>query len=474
MSDILTPDICVVGAGPGGLAVAVNAAQMGASTVLVERGLMGGSYLNHGCIPSNALIAAARRTHQVAGADAFGVAIEPASIDYGRVHEHMGEVIAALAPNDSVARLEALGVNVIGGDARFTDARTLVVGDVTIRARRFVLATGARAAIPVIPGLSSAPYLTNEMLFDLTECPTHLMIVGGGRIGVEMAQAYVRLGARVTLIEAERILSDDDPELVDIIRTRLHREGVEVIEGVNVAEVERGSEGIRITIDTGNQYYWIDGSHVLVAAGRVPNVEDLDLEKAAIKAGPRGIIVDRNLRTSNKRVFAIGDVTGGPQFVNVARHHAGIVIRNALFRLSARADTSVFPHVTHTDPELAHVGATEAMAREQFGRITLLRWTLAENELAMAEREHEGLIKIILDKKGIIRGASIAAPRAGELIAPWVIAVSRRMRIEEMASTIFPGPSMSEISQRAADAYYTSTLYGPRTRAMVRFLSRFG
>ncbi|MDE1173060.1 MAG: FAD-dependent oxidoreductase [Parvibaculaceae bacterium] len=470
MSEVLRPDICVVGGGTGGLAVAIGAAQLGASTVLVR----GRDPINHGCIPSRALIAAARRAHLVAEAGAFGILAAPAGIDYARLRQHIEDVKANLAVNNSAARLRALGVTVIDEDGHFEDTRTLTTGNVSVRARRFVLATGSRPSIPVIPGLSSVPYLTDETLFGLESCPGHLMIIGGGPTGIEMAQAHVRLGARVTLIEAGRLLPGDDPELVDIVRTRLHREGVEVIEGVNVAEVLQMGESMRITIDTGEHYYWIDGSHVLVAAGRVPNIGELDPGKAGIHHDEKGIAVDRRLRTSNRRVFAIGDVASGPQYSHAAARQAQVVLRNALFRLSARADMELLPHVTYTDPELAHVGATEAEARDQFGRITLLRWPLGENDRAQIERDPVGLIKIILDKRGIVRGASIAAPGAGELIAPWIMAVSQRLRIGAMSALAVPYPNRSEISVRAAESYYTSTLFSARTRALVRFLSRFG
>ncbi len=470
MNEVLKPDICVVGGGAGGLAVAIGAARLGASTVLVR----GRDTVNHGCIPSRALIAAARRVHLAAEAAAFGVSTGPVEIDYARLGRHIEDVRASLAVNTSTALLNALGVTIIDESGHFEDTRILTAGNARVRARRFVLATGSRPEIPVIPGLSSVPYLTDETLFGLESRPEHLIIIGGGPTGVEMAQAHARLGTRVTLIEAERLLRADDPELVDIVRSRLHREGVEIIEGVNVAEVLQMGEGVRITIDTGQHYYWIDGSHVLVATGRVPNIEELDLGKAGIHHDEKGITVDRRLRTSNRRVFAIGDVASGPQYSHAATRQAQVVLRNALFRLSARADMELLPHVTYSDPELAHIGATEAEARDQFGRITLLRWPLGENDRAQIERDPVGLIKIILDKKGVVRGASIAAPGAGELIVPWIMAVSQRLRISAMSSLVVPYPNRSEISVRAAESYYTPTLFSARTRALVRFLSHFG
>lgn len=471
MAKKIKADICVIGAGSGGLSVAAGAAQMGARTVLIERGAMGGDCLNTGCVPSKALIAAAKHAHDMTDGARFGVTAAKPDIDFARVNAHVKGVIAAIAPNDSIARFEGLGVKVLQGDARFKDRHTVIVGNTEIRARRFVIATGSRAAAPPIPGLDVTPYLTNETIFDNTTCPEHLIIIGGGPIGMEMAQAHRRLGAKVTVIEAARALSKDDPELVLFVLDRLAREGVEILEGSPIARVAAATGKIAVTLENGRV---IEGSHLLVATGRTPNIETLDLDKAGVTFTAKGVNVDDRLRTANRKIFAMGDVIGGLQFTHVANYHAGIVIRNALFRLPAKLDYGNIPWVTYTDPEIAHVGETETEARARYMKINVLRWHLAENDRAQAMRETEGQIKVVTDMHSRILGCTIVGPNAGELILPWVLAKSRGLKLSAMASLTVPYPTLSEISRRVASAYYTPTLFSPRTRALVRFLSFFG
>ncbi|MES1989372.1 MAG: FAD-dependent oxidoreductase [Pseudomonadota bacterium] len=467
----LKADICVIGAGSGGLSVAAGAAQLGAKTILVERGAMGGDCLNTGCVPSKALIAAAKHAFNMIDGARFGIAAAKPKVDFAKVNAHVRGVIDAIAPNDSVARFEGLGVTVIKGTGRFKDRRTLQVGNTEIRARRFVIATGSRAAVPPVNGLADVPYLTNETLFDLTVCPAHLIIIGGGPVGMEMAQAHRRLGARVTVIEAANALSKDDPELTRIVIDQFMREGIDVLERTRIASVA-GSEGsFSVTLDGGRV---IKGSHLLVAAGRVANVENLNLEAAGVAYTEHGIKVDDSLRSANRRVYAIGDVAGALQFTHVANYHAGLVIRSALFRIPAKADYATIPWVTYTDPEIAHVGETEAEARAHYKKINVLRWQFAENDRAQATRRTEGHIKIITDMHSRILGCTIVGPEAGELILPWVLAKSQGLRLSAMAGSVVPYPTLSEISKRVAGSYYTPTLFGARTRALVRFLRFFG
>lgn len=471
MARKIKADICVIGAGSGGLSVAAGAAQMGAKTVLIERGEMGGDCLNTGCVPSKALIAAAAHAYNMGQGERFGIAPARPKVDFAKVNAHVKGVIAAIAPNDSVARFEGLGCTVIKADAHFKDGRTVIAGNKEIQARRFVVATGSRASAPPIPGLDKVPYLTNETLFDNTELPEHLVIIGGGPIGMEMAQAHRRLGSRVTVIEATRVLSKEDPELSSFVVNRLIEEGVEILEGAAIESVAGETGKISVALKGGRI---VEGSHLLVAAGRRPNVEGLDLEKAGVEFNARGITTDDRLRTTNKRIFAIGDVAGGLQFTHVANYHAGLVIRNALFRLPARLDYGSIPWVTYTDPEIAHVGETEEEARGRHMRINVLRWHLAENDRAQATRETEGQIKVITDMHSRILGCTIVAPGAGELILPWVLAKSRGLKLSAMAGVTVPYPTLSEISKRAAGSYYTPTLFSRRTRAAVRFLGLFG
>lgn len=474
MTQRIKADICVIGGGSGGLSVAAGAAQMGARTVLVEKGEMGGDCLNTGCVPSKALLAAAKHAWRMGEGAAFGLPNARPKIEFDKVNAHVRGVIAAIAPNDSVARFESLGVTVIKDHARFKNARTVIAGDREIAARRFVVATGSYPSLPPIPGLDRVPVFTNETIFTNTVRPDHLIVIGGGPIGMEMAQAHRRLGAKVTVIEALKVLSKDDPELTAFVVDRLRREGVSILEGVKVAGVAGEAGRIVVTVEQDGKPIAVEGTHLLVAAGRRPSIEGLDLDKAGVEASPRGVTVDTRLRTTNKRVFAIGDVAGGLQFTHVANYHAGIVIRNALFRLPARVDYSAIPWVTYTDPELAHVGETEAEARTRHAKINVLRWHLGENDRAQAERETDGEIKVITDMHSRILGATIVGPHAGELILPWVLAKSRGMKLSAMASVVAPYPTLSEISKRVASSYYTPTLFSARTRAIVRFLGLFG
>ncbi len=464
-------DICVIGAGSGGLSVAAGAAQLGARTVLIERGLMGGDCLNTGCVPSKALIAAAKHAFDMVDGERFGIAPAKPKVDFAKVNAHVRGVIDAIAPNDSVARFEGLGVNVMQGQGVFKDRRTVVVGNTEIRARRFVVATGSRAGVPPVPGLDKVPYLTNENLFELTVCPAHLIIIGGGPIGMEMAQAHRRLGAKVTVIEAAVALSKDDPELTRIVIDQLMREGIDILEGACITSVEGEEGAISVTLESGKT---IKGSHLLVAAGRIANVDGMGLDKAGVKYTPRGIDVDDSLRTANRRIYAIGDVIGGLQFTHVAGYHAGLVIRSALFRVPAKADYANIPWVTYTDPEIAHVGETEEQARAHYKKINVLRWQFGENDRAQATRQTDGHIKVITDMHSRILGCTIVGPEAGELLLPWILAKSRGIKLSAMAGIVAPYPTLSEVSKRVAGSYYTPTLFSAKTRALVRFLRIFG
>ena len=474
MADQLKVDICVIGGGAGGLAVAAAAAQMGASVALIEKAKMGGDCLNYGCVPSKALLAAGHAAESVRRAIRFGVAGGQPAVDAKAVHGHVHGSIAALAPHDSQERFEGLGVKVIRAPARFTGRRQVEAGDFRVTARRLVVATGSSPFAPPISGLEGTPYFTNENIFDLGRIPNHLLIVGGGPIGMEMAQAFRRLGAEVTVLEMFTIMPNDDPELVEVVRGRLAADGVDIREGVNIAGVEKAGDGVRMIMETHGVETKVEGSHLLIAAGRRANVGGLDLEKAGIAYSPKGIEVDARLRTSNKKVFAIGDVAGGFQFTHVAEYHAGIVIRNALFRIPAKAKTGAVPWVTYTDPELAQVGLTEERAKERQGEIRVLRWPFADTTRARTDGETDGLVKAITSRKGRILGAGIAGPRAGELIHSWVLAMSNNLKIGALAGMIAPYPTFGEASKRAAGGFFTPLLFSERARKIVRVLGLFG
>jgi pyruvate/2-oxoglutarate dehydrogenase complex dihydrolipoamide dehydrogenase (E3) component len=476
MAETLEADICVIGAGAGGLVVAAGASQFGAPTVLVERGPMGGDCLNYGCVPSKSLIAAARLARAAAEGRRFGLAAMAPEPDLARVMDHVRGVIAAIAPMDSVARFEGLGVRVLRGEARFAGPDLVVLGDGTaVRARRIVVATGSRPGVPSIPGLPETPFLTNETIWTLDRMPRRLIVIGGGPIGIELAQAFRHLGADVTILEMFRLLARSDGELVDILRHRLVGDGIDLHEGVGVRRVEATADGVAVMFARdGGPEERVDGSHLLVAAGRQANVEDLDLDRAGIRWSPRGIEVDAGLRTSNRRVYAIGDCAGGPQFTHVAGYHASLVLRSALFRLPARADHDRVPRVTYAAPEVAEVGLGEAEAERRHGAIRVLRWSFHENDRAQTARATDGLVNAVTTPRGRILGAGIVGEHAGELIQLWTLAIAQKLKIGALAGMVAPYPTLGETAKRAAGSFYLPGLFGPRVKSLVRFLRRFG
>ncbi|MBU6444006.1 MAG: FAD-dependent oxidoreductase [Alphaproteobacteria bacterium] len=464
-------DICVIGAGSAGLSVAAGAAQLGARTILFERAEMGGDCLNYGCVPSKALLAAAHAAHEIRGAERFGIHCAEPEIDFAAVMAHVRNVIATIAPHDSVPRFEELGVRVVKAEARFAGPREVSGGGVQVRARRIVIATGSRAVIPQIPGIGTVAPFTNETIFSLTARPEHLVIIGGGPIGMEMAQAFRRLGSRVTVLEARRLLERDEPEFSDILRRQLSAEGIALREGVQINAVTKSEAGIALTLSGETEP--ITGTHLLVAAGRRPRLDGLDLEKAGVATTAKGITVDARLRTSNPRIYAIGDAAGGPQFTHVAGYHAGLVIRNTLFRLPARTDYRALPWVTYCDPELAHVGLTEAEARARYGNdVRTVTAPFKANDRAQAERDTAGAIKVITRANGMVLGASIVGRGAGELLPVWSMAITRRLKLSTLTGLIFPYPTRSEISKAAASAFYSPKLFSRWPRRLVRLILR--
>jgi pyruvate/2-oxoglutarate dehydrogenase complex dihydrolipoamide dehydrogenase (E3) component len=476
--EILKPDLCVIGAGAGGLSVAAAAAAFGVSVVLIERGRMGGECLNAGCVPSKSLIAAAKRAHAIAEAPVFGVTAPRVEVDFAKVHRHIHSVIAAIAPNDSRERFTGLGVRVIEGSASFKNRRTVTVRDaIEIRARRFVIATGSLPAVPPIPGLDAVPYLTNETVFDLTALPRHLIVIGAGAVGLELAQAFRRLGAQVTVLEAATPLAREDPECTAVVLDALAREGVELRSGAAIERIERSAgAGTEVTVVTRgtNGEETITGTHLLIAAGRRVNVEGLGLDKARIKHDAQRIVIDERLLTSNRRVYAIGDAAGRGQFTHVANYHAGLVIKSALFRLRAQIDAGGLPRVIFTDPELAHVGLSEDDARARGLRPRVIRWPYHENDRAQAERTTLGHIKVVLDGKGAIIGATIVGAGAGELITAWTLAITQGLNIRAVAGMTVPYPTLAEIGKRAAIAYFMPSLSSDWVRRVINLLRKFG
>ena len=463
-------DVLVLGAGSGGLSVAAGAAQMGADVVLLEGHKMGGDCLNYGCVPSKALIASGKAAYAQRHSVAYGVSDAAGQAAYAAAKDHVQHVIAQIAPVDSQERFEGLGVKVIREFGRFISPTEVQAGETIITARRIVIATGSRPVVPPSPGLDTVPYETNETLFKLREKPDHLLIIGGGPIGMEMAQAHVRLGSKVTVIEAERALGKDDPELAEIVLTSLRDEGVVIEEGVKATEIKGSTGAIEVITDEGRN---IAGTHLLVAVGRMANIDKLNLDKAGIKTARNGIEVDASLRTTNRKVYAIGDVAGGMQFTHVAGYHAGVIIRSMLFGLPSKAATSHIPWATYTDPELAQVGLTEAQARTEYGgRLEVVRFDYAHNDRAIAERKTKGFIKVMV-VKGRPVGASIVGYQAGELINLWALALANNMKMSQIAGMVAPYPTIGEVNKRAAGAYFAPRLFeNPTVKKVVGLVQR--
>jgi pyruvate/2-oxoglutarate dehydrogenase complex dihydrolipoamide dehydrogenase (E3) component len=473
VAETIRTDLCVIGAGSAGLSVAAAAAMMQVPTVLIEKGAMGGECLNSGCVPSKALIAAAKRAAAMREAPLFGFAAVEPKPAFNRVQAHVQAVIADIAPQDSVERFQALGATVIRAEARFVGPSAVEAGGRRIEARRFVIATGSKPFVPPIPGLDGVPALTNETLFGLTRKPRRLVVIGAGPIGMEMAQAFARLGTEVVVAESGAVLPREDPEAARLVRLALEREGVRFLFGA-VTAVSGAGEELAVTVAAAAGEQRIDCSHVLVAAGRRPALDGLGLEAAGVRFTAEGVTVDERLRTSNRRIYCIGDAVGPPQFTHRANHHAGLVIRNALFRLPVRAGDAPIPRVTYTDPEIAAVGLSEEEARAGHKGVRALRWPFSENDRAQAERRTEGFVKAMVDAKGRILGAVIVGHGAGELLTPWTLAMANGLRIGALASIVYPYPTYSEAAKRAATAFLLPKLRSPWLQRGLRLVRRFG
>ncbi|MFC3181537.1 dihydrolipoyl dehydrogenase family protein [Cypionkella sinensis] len=464
----ISTDICIIGAGSGGLSVAAGASQMGAKVVLIEGAAMGGDCLNFGCVPSKALLAAGR-VAQSNRTGTPGVAGAEPQIDFAAVKAQIAAVIGQIAPVDSQERFEGFGVQVIRAYARFVNPREVEAGGKIIRARRFVIATGSHPMIPQVPGLETIPYLTNETIFAQLERPAHLLILGGGPIAMEMAQAHRRLGCAVTVIARSKVLGRDDPEAAALVLSTLRDEGVSVLEGRNIARLRPLPDGLEAVLDDGTT---LAGSHLLIATGRTPAIKALDLPAAGVAFTERGVTVGPNLRSSNRRIYAVGDVSGGLQFTHVAGAHAGVVIRQMLFGLPAK-QAVIVPTVTYTDPELAQVGLTEADARKHHPNLQVLRQEFLHNDRAVTDGKTAGFLKLML-VKGRPVGVTIVGAGAGELVGLWALAMSAGLKVGALASIIAPYPTRGEISKRAAGAYFSPKLFDNiAVKRVVRLVQRF-
>jgi pyruvate/2-oxoglutarate dehydrogenase complex dihydrolipoamide dehydrogenase (E3) component len=471
-------DICVIGAGAGGLTAAAAAAAFGAHVVLIEQSRLGGATLHNGSLPAQALIAAAERAHAVRTAPRFGIKTVRFGVDFAAVRAHVQEVIAAVAPLDSRERFAGMGVRVIEGAASFADRETVTVNGSAVKARRFIIATGSLPDLPAIPGLADVPFLTNEDVFELDECPRHLIVIGGGAAALEMAQAFRRLGAYVIVLSETLPLAGYDGECATLVTDALARDGVALRSGVTIIQARHTQARVQVDVVSEAGAETIEGSHLLVMSGRRPNIAALDLDRAGIRHTASGVTVDTRLVTSNKRVHAIGDVIdapkGMPAGTHAAQYHAGLVIRAALFRTKVKADGYAVPRVTFTDPQMAQVGLTEEALRARRKAFRVLRSPYSENDRAAATGETAGHIKVVADRAGGILGVTLVGRQAAETIAIWALAINQRLNIEALAGVIVPYPTYSEVGKRAAMNYFSGGLTSSRGRRIMGWLRRFG
>ena len=436
---------------------------------------MGGDCLNTGCVPSKALIASARAAHAVRHASRWGLRDQEPAFSFEAVMDRVRERRATIAPHDSEERFESLGVDVFRGAARFLSPHEIAVGDVRLRGAAFVIATGSRAALPAVEGLAEAQPYTNETIFDdLRARPARLVVLGGGPIGCELGQAFARLGVRVTLVQSKpRLLEKEDPDVADVVRRAMEADGVIVKVGTKARRATRLDGRVRLEASGPEGDETLDAEAVLVAAGRVPNLEGLGLDEAGIAHSKKGVTVDAHLRTSQPHIYAAGDVTGGYQFTHVADHHARIVVRNILTPwLPSKADTTVIPWCTFTSPEVGRVGMSEAEAVKAGVAHDVWMQPLADVDRAIVESEFEGFAKVITEKGGDrILGAVVVAERGGDLVHEFVVAMKADLGLKELSGTIHAYPTFSEIARRAADRYQRSRLT-PRTKALFEWLYR--
>ncbi|MGC0372337.1 MAG: hypothetical protein DGJ47_001049 [Rickettsiaceae bacterium] len=471
----LTPDFCIIGAGSGGLSFAAGAVQMGASVVLLEGRAMGGDCLNYGCVPSKSLIHAAKTAHQYQKSSQFSKESLPKfNTNFKKVHKHIQQVIANIAPNDSVERFEKLGVQVILESGAFKDDKLVVTDNYQIKAKCFIIATGSHAFIPPIKGIDDVPYLTNETLFDLKELPKHLVIIGGGPIGIEMAQSFNRLGSKVTVLEGGIALPKDEPEFTSRLKSVLVSEGVSLQEGVQVQQLSKSTKSVEVSfLDSSKKQQVVQASHLLIATGRRPNIKNLNLKATNITFSEYGIQVNKYMQTSVSNIYAIGDCSGGYQFTHAAGYHASIAIKNSIFRLYTKIVPQAIPWVTYTDPELAHVGSLESKLIEGNIKYKSLKMDFTDNDRAQSEDRTNGMIKVLVSPSGKVLGVTILGPSAGELVYPWVMLIQNNLQIGAIANSIAPYPTLNDINKRVAGSFYTDKIFSPLMQKIVRFILKW-
>jgi pyruvate/2-oxoglutarate dehydrogenase complex dihydrolipoamide dehydrogenase (E3) component len=469
-------DLGILGGGAAGLTAAAGAAQFGAKTVLVEKAKkLGGDCLHFGCVPSKTLIRTAGVWSLARRAKEFGLPeIDLPPVSLAAVMDRVRSVIDTIQEHDSPERFCKLGAAVRFGNPRFVDDHTASVDGDRLTARAWIIATGSSPSLPPVEGLADFPYWTNETVFSQKELPGHLVVLGGGPIGVEMAQAFRRLGSQVTIVEfADQVLGPEDPDIALILRNRLEAEGVKVLTNTKAlkATVVGSSVLLRVAPAKGEGEPWtIEGDVLLVAAGRKPNVEGLDLPAAGVAFSPKGVPADARMRTNVSHIYSCGDVNGVFPFTHVAGYEAGIALSNAVLRFPRKADYTKVPWCTYTDPEVASIGLNEKRAKAAGVEYRVLETPFREVDRALAEGETDGKIKVLVSPSGALLGCQIAGHHAGELIHEWVAAINGGVKLSTLAGSIHAYPTLAEISKKAAGSYYSEKLFGDRTRKILRFL----
>ncbi|KPP81575.1 MAG: mercuric reductase [Oceanicaulis sp. HLUCCA04] len=462
-------DLCIIGAGAAGLVTAAGAASLNRKVVLFEAGEMGGDCLNYGCVPSKAILSAAHAAHNVRSAAKLGVMAGEPQIDFAAIMAHVRKAIADIEPNDSQERFEGLGVRVIREWARFTSPGTVESDTVSVKAKRFVIASGTRARIPSITGLKELPYLTNETIWQLDALPAHLFILGAGPIGCELGQAFTRLGSQVTIVEAGKALGAFEPDHVQILRDALASDGVRLIEGIGVERFSGEAGAITAHLAGGET---ITASHVLVAAGREPVTGTLGLDAAGVEADARGIVCDDRLRTANKRVYAAGDIAGKGALTHLAGWHGSVILRNLYYGVPTKQSSNPIPGCVYTSPGLAQIGLTESRAREQHGdKVSVIDWPFHDNDRAIAEGDTAGAVKLVLGKGGKLLGVHVAGARADDIAALAAVTMAKGGSVRDLTSPVLAYPTRGEALKRAAGKHFEPVVFGPFAKAWAGLLS---
>lgn len=469
-----TYDLVVIGGGSAGLVAAVGAAKLGAKVCLIEKDRLGGDCLWYGCVPSKALIRSARLAWDIKNSKRFGFEINVPQIDLSKVMAYVEDVQQIVGLHDHPKRFEALGIHVLFGNPCFISRHQVQVNQEWIHGKKILISTGSKAKIPNIPGLEESGFLDNVSIFGLKKLPEHLVIIGSGPVGIEMAQAFHRLGSKVTVIvRNNRILSKEDEEIAYLAQSLLEKEGIVFLTKAQVKEISRIGGQKRILLWTKEELVEISCDQILVAVGRQPNIDGLNLEAAGVAYSSERIVVDQYLRTSAPNIFAAGDVAGNYQFTHVAEYEAKLVLRNALFPFSSKRKYQGVPWVTFIDPELAHVGKTEEELQVAGERFDVFRVPFKDVDRAQTEGYPDGMVKILVDQNAKILGAHVLGIHAGEIIHECVLAMNANIPITKISSTIHAYPTISQAVRKVCDQYYSKKLFSPKVQKLTKWMVRF-